>query len=163
MAKGRNYDISVDDSDVQALFTSLKSVNAQLRVETNKRLRAAAKECATVLKQELQQAAASAPAHQTLLVAKSVKVKSDRTPVVSVGGTKGVGRPYNSKRRGGKYRAPAGALLWGVEYGDNHGRFAPRNQQGYWLRPTTIAFGDNKAIDIYKRQVVGILHDAGVI
>jgi hypothetical protein len=72
---------------------------------------------------------------------------------VDVGGTKKVGRKYGGEAsksgKGNKVRqgsAPAGALLWGTEYGSGKGtdsigraysnRFkAPRNKRGYWIAP----------------------------
>jgi hypothetical protein len=72
---------------------------------------------------------------------------------VDVGGSKKVGRKYGGEQsksgKGAKVRqqsAPAGALLWGTEYGSGKGtdslgraysnRFkAARNKQGYWINP----------------------------
>lgn len=152
----------VDDSDVQTLFRALGKVNADLRKDTNAQLRVAAKECAGELAMLLKMNVIGAPAPQTKLVAASVKVKSDRTPVVQVGGTKKVGRAYKS-RKGGTRRAPAGQLLWGVEYGDKHGRFSARNPDGNWIKPTVKQFSETGAIPKYKKAVVAILTDAGVI
>jgi hypothetical protein len=51
-----------------------------------------------------------------------------------------------------------------VEYGDKDGRFAERNTDGHWIKPTVKAFGEStKAIDTYKAAVVQILNDAGVL
>jgi hypothetical protein len=158
----RGPTVYVDDSDVQELFRALGKVNADLRKNTNAQLRLAAKECATDLAMLLKINFAGAPAPQTDLVELSVRVKSDRTPVVQVGGKKKVGRAYQS-RKGGKVRASAGELLWGVEYGDKHGRFAPRNENGYWIKPTVRQFAETGAIAKYKTAVIRILTDAGVI
>lgn len=164
MAKGRAFSIDVDDTDVQTLLKALSKVDADLRKSSNARLREAAKDCAGALATELKAASFAVPAPQAGLVAKSVKVKSDRTPVVQVGGPKKVGRPYKSRRTGSKVSAPAGQLLWGVEYGDQHGRFAARNESGYWIKPTVKRFSEStKAIDTYKQAVVQILGDAGVL
>jgi hypothetical protein len=152
----------VDDSDVQTLFRALGKVNADLRKDTNAQLRIAAKECATDLAMLLKMNVIGSPAPQTKLVAASVKVKSDRTPVVTVGGSKKVGRAYKS-RKGGTRRAPAGQLLWGVEYGDKHGRFAGRNPDGHWIKPTVRQFAETGAIPKYKTAVIRILTDAGVL
>jgi hypothetical protein len=161
--RGSAFTIDVDDTDVQTLLRALSKVDADLRKSSNARLREAAKECAGQLKVALYQAIPSSPAPQTRLVAASIKVKSDRTPVVQIGGPKKVGRPYKS-RKGGTVRAPAGQLLWGVEYGDKDGRFAERNTDGHWIKPTVKAFGEStKAIDTYKAAVVQILNDAGVL
>jgi hypothetical protein len=72
---------------------------------------------------------------------------------VDVGGSKKVGRKYGGEQsksgKGAKVRqqsAPAGALLWGTEYGSGKGtdsigrpysnRFkAARNKRGYWINP----------------------------
>jgi hypothetical protein len=72
---------------------------------------------------------------------------------VDVGGSKKVGRKYGGEQsksgKGSKVRqqaAPAGALLWGTEYGSGKGtdsigraysnRFkAARNKRGYWINP----------------------------
>lgn len=158
----RGPTVYVDDSDVQTLFRALGKVNADLRKDTNAQLRIAAKECATELAMLLKINFAGAPAPQTKLVELSVRVKSDRTPVVTVGGKKKVGRAYKS-RKGGTRRAAAGTLLWGVEYGDKHGRFASRNEDGYWIKPTVKQFSETGAIPKYKKAVVAILTDAGVI
>ena len=162
MARATGPVVHVDDSDVQQLFRALGKVNADLRKDTNAQLRVAAKECATELAMLLKVNYAGAPAPQTQLVAVSVKVKSDRTPVVQIGGKKKVGRAYKS-RKGGTVRAPAGQLLWGVEYGDNKGRFAARNAAGYWIKPTVKQFAETGAIANYKKAVYQILTDAGVL
>jgi hypothetical protein len=72
---------------------------------------------------------------------------------VDIGGPKKVGRKYGGEAsksgKGNKVRqnaAPAGALLWGTEYGSSRGtdslgraytdRFkAPQNKKGYWINP----------------------------
>jgi len=156
------FDLFVDDSDVASLIKCMSIADAELRKNTNADLRAAAKECAGQLRNQLVMEAHAVPAPQAPLVASAIRVKSDRFPVVQVGGPKKVGRAYKS-RSGGKKRAAAGALLWGVEYGDKHGRFASRNNNGYWIKPTIIRFADNKAIEIYKRAVIRIFQNAGVI
>jgi len=89
-------------------------------------------------------------------VAESLVAKRDRLIRVDVGGAKKVGRKYGGeKRKGGtvvkQNQAPAGALLWGSEYGSHPGvdragrsytnRFgAPYKKSGYWINP---------AIDFY--------------
>lgn len=100
---------------------------------------------------------------QARLVAGAAKVRRDRIPVVRLGGSKKVGRPYTTRKKykrhgkgkgsylyqdsggkGKKVRAPAGALLWGSEFGaaPNKGtwRFARRhNPEGYWIAPAIDA------------------------
>lgn len=164
MAKSRGFELAVDDSDVRVLLKALNQVEGDLRKNSNAQLREAAKECANRLKVELYQAVPDSPAPQTRLVAQSIRVKSDRTPVVQIGGSKKVGRAYKSRKSGRSTRASAGELLWGVEWGDNAGRFAPRNSSGNWIRPTVLRFEESTgAIDAYKRAVVRILSDAGVL
>lgn len=160
--KSGGFDLFVDDSDVATLIKSLRIADSALRKNTNTELREAAKECGLQLRNQLIMEASAVPAPQAKLVASAIRVKSDRFPVVQVGGPKKVGRPYKS-RSGGRKRAPAGALLWGVEYGDRFGRFASRNANGYWLQPTVIRFSENKAIDIYKTAVIRIFQNAGVL
>jgi hypothetical protein len=95
----------------------------------------------------------SAPAPQTKLVAQTIDAKRDRLIRVDIGGSKKVGRKYGGEQsksgKGAKVRqqaAPAGALLWGTEFGSHKGvdslgrpytdRFkAPYNKRGYWITP----------------------------
>jgi hypothetical protein len=95
----------------------------------------------------------SAPAPQTKLVAQTITPKRDRLIRVDIGGSKKVGRKYGGETsksgKGAKVRqqsAPAGALLWGTEYGSHPGidsmgrrytnRFkAAQNKRGYWITP----------------------------
>ena len=97
--------------------------------------------------------AQGAPAPQTKLVAQTITAKRDRLIRVDIGGPKKVGRKYGGEAsksgKGNKVRqnaAPAGALLWGTEYGSHRGidsagrvysdRFkAPSNKRGYWIAP----------------------------
>jgi hypothetical protein len=97
----------------------------------------------------------SAPAPQTKLVAQSITTPRDRLIRVDIGGSKKVGRKYGGETsksgKGKKVRqqqAPAGALLWGTEYGSHVGvdtlnrrytnRFkAPLKKSGYWINPAT--------------------------
>lgn len=123
---------------------TLKAFNAleqDLRKETNAELRQAAKTCATVLAAQLARAAAGSGVPVAPLVARSIKVKSDRVPVVSIGGSARVGR----------YGAPASALAWGSEHGGHN--FAAGPSSGYWIRPTVEAFQGDESIAIYKRAV----------
>ena len=163
--KPQGSEIHVDDSNVQVLFDNLKKADAELRKASNVRLREAAKECANDLAQRLRVSAYGAPAPQTQLVARSIKVKkSDRFPVVAIGGSKKVGRAYKSRKGRGTVRASAASLLFGVENGDYHDRFAARNESGYWIKPTVKDFStSSQAIGNYQKAVLQILDDAGVI
>lgn len=85
---------------------------------------------------------------QAILVARSITTPRDRIPRVDIGGSKRVGRSYGGKRKGTRKKsAPAGALLWGSEYGSHPGidslgrpyrnRFVKgMNTKGYWITPT---------------------------
>ena len=162
--KAGGSEIFVDDTDVRVLFDNLKKADAELRKASNVRLREAAKECAGDLAQRLRLTAYGAPAPQTQLVARSIKVKSDRFPVVAIGGSKKVGRAYKSRKGRGTVRASAAQLLFGVENGDFHGRFAARSADGNWIKPTVKDFStSSQAIGNYQKAVLRILEDAGVL
>jgi hypothetical protein len=117
----------------------------------------------------------SAPAPQTKLVAQTIAAKRDRLIRVDVGGPKKVGRKYGgetSKSGKGKVRqnaAPAGALLWGTEYGSGPGvdsigrpytnRFkAPRNKRGYWITPAVDFYTPIVAKE-YISMIQGVIND----
>lgn len=162
--KAGGSEIFVDDTDVRVLFDNLKKADAELRKASNVRLREAAKECAGDLAQRLRLTAYGAPAPQTQLVARSIKVKSDRFPVVAIGGSKKVGRAYKSRKGRGTVRASAAQLLFGVENGDFHGRFTARSADGNWIKPTVKDFStSSQAIGNYQKAVIAILEDAGVL
>lgn len=101
------------------------------------------------------------------LIEKTIKPKTDRQIRVQIGGSTKVGRPYTKfqkfKGRDGQirrskfnvqkgFRAPAGALVHGVESGssgkprDRIGRTMgerfklPHNPRGYFIRPTVERF-----------------------
>ena len=121
---------------------------------------------------QLLQFSQSAPAPQTKLVAQTIVAKRDRLIRVDIGGPKKVGRKYGGEQsksgKGAKVRqqsAPAGALLWGTEYGSHKGvdslgrpytnRFkAPANKRGYWINP---------AVDYYTpivaKEYIEIIQD----
>ena len=93
-----------------------------------------------------------APAPQTRLVAQTISTPRDRLIRVDVGGSKKVGRKWggeiskNGKSKVRQNQAPAGALLWGTEFGGHAGvdslgrkytnRFnAAPKKGGYWINP----------------------------
>ena len=141
------YAITVDPVAMKNLLQTL----SKLDKETQNEVRDAALPLSQRLAGQLKQFADSAPSPQTKLVAESIIAKRDRLIRVDVGGTKKVGRKYGGESRGkGKKvkqaAAPAGALLWGTEYGSGRGtdsagrsytdRFkAARNKSGYWIAP----------------------------
>jgi hypothetical protein len=99
------------------------------------------------LKQKLQAAPSKTP--QQELVQKAIYARKDRVIRVEIGGRKRVGRQYQRRKAGGRnWKAPAGLLAYGSEYGssgksqDKAGRdMGPRfkyssSKKGYWMRPT---------------------------
>jgi hypothetical protein len=143
------YSIQVEPASLRNLFQTLNKLDK----ETQDDIRSAALPLSQRLAGQLLMFSQSAPSPQTKLVAQSIVAKRDRVIRVDVGGTKKVGRKYGGEAsksgKGNKVRqgsAPAGALLWGTEYGSGKGtdsigraysnRFkAPRNKRGYWIAP----------------------------
>jgi hypothetical protein len=143
------YAIQVEPASLRNLFQTLNKLDK----ETQDEVRSAALPLSQRLAGQLLMFSQSAPSPQTKLVAQSIVAKRDRVIRVDVGGTKKVGRKYGGEAsksgKGKKVRqgsAPAGALLWGTEYGSGKGtdaigrpysnRFkAPRNKRGYWIAP----------------------------
>jgi hypothetical protein len=145
--------IEVDPIALRDLRSTLKLFDE----EASKEIRDRAQPLSQMLARELSVAAAfSAAPPQAILVARSISTPRDRMIRVDIGGSKKVGRQYGGERdTRGKTRnrqsAPAGALLWGSEYGstgkpvDAAGRkmgnrfVRPRNKKGYWINPTVDA------------------------
>ncbi len=143
------YAIQVEPASLRNLFQTLNKLDK----ETQDDIRSAALPLSQRLAGQLLMFSQSAPSPQTKLVAQSIAAKRDRVIRVDVGGSKKVGRKYGGEQsksgKGNKVRqnqAPAGALLWGTEYGSGKGtdaigraysnRFkAPRNKRGYWIAP----------------------------
>ena len=143
------YAIQVEPASLRNLFQTLNKLDK----ETQDDVRSAALPLSQRLAGQLLMFSQSAPSPQTKLVAQSIVAKRDRVIRVDVGGTKKVGRKYGGEQsksgKGNKVRqnqAPAGALLWGTEYGSGKGtdaigraysnRFkAARNKRGYWIAP----------------------------
>jgi len=143
--------VTVDTSDVLPLLKALNGVSAELRQNANKRLRAAAGECARGLIPELAARAASSATPQAPLVASTARVSSDRVPALKLGGS----------RRVGRNKTPAGRLAWGSERGGRN--FAAPSGGSYWIAPAVDAYGRTRALDVYRGAVAGILADAGVL
>lgn len=142
--------VTVDTRDVLPLLSALKGVDKELRQNSNKRLRAAAGDCARGLIPALQASAASSATPQARLIASTARVSSDRVPVLTVGGT----------RRVGRNKTPAGRLAWGSERGGRNFAAAPGGN--YWIKPAVDAYAP-RAVDTYRAAVAGILSDAGVL
>lgn len=167
------YAITVDPVAMKDLLRTL----SKLDKETQNEVRDAALPLSQRLAGQLKQFADSAPSPQTKLVAESITPKRDRLIRVDVGGTKKVGRKYGGESRGkGKKvkqsSAPAGALLWGTEYGSGRGtdsagrsytdRFkAPRNKGGYWIAPAVDYYAPIVAKE-YEEIVTKIIKREGL-
>jgi hypothetical protein len=148
--KGRGtYTIDVDPVEFKNLLGLLGSFPA----EYQQLVRDRAQPMSQRLAGQLMMSGLSAPAPQTKLVVETIKSPRDRLIRVDIGGSKKVGRKYGGETsksgKGNKVRqnaAPAGALLWGTEYGSRGGidsigrvftnRFkTPYNKRGYWIAP----------------------------
>ncbi len=148
-SKQGTFAIQVEPAALRNLIQTLNLLDK----ETQNKVRDAAYPLSQRLAGQLFMFSQSAPSPQTKLVAKSITAKRDRLIRVDVGGSKKVGRKYGGEQsksgKGAKVRqqsAPAGALLWGTEYGSGKGtdsigraysnRFkAARNKRGYWINP----------------------------
>jgi hypothetical protein len=148
-SKQGTFAIQVEPAALRNLIQTLNLLDK----ETQNQVRDAAYPLSQRLAGQLLMFSQSAPSPQTKLVAKSITAKRDRLIRVDVGGSKKVGRKYGGEQsksgKGAKVRqqsAPAGALLWGTEYGsgkatDSIGRpysnrfKAARNKRGYWINP----------------------------
>lgn len=148
----------VDPITLRAYLKAIGSLDKEVQDE----IRAAAGRMSTDLKDALTLRAMISPTPQARLVARSITTPRDRLPVVKIGGTKKVGRQYQSREKrtgktgkplpGKKIKASAGELLYGSEYGsrggvDRRGRkmgdrfVVGRNPGGYWIEPTTEIWG----------------------
>lgn len=136
---------TVTTEGVQETIDAVKGVAKDLRKEANAEIRAASKIIAGRLVMDLQASASSSGVPVAPRVASSARVKSDRFPTVTVGGTKAVGR------RG----APAGRLVWGSERGGRN--FAAPEGGEYWIGPTVRRFADSRAVPIYLAAVASII------
>ena len=143
------YSIEVEPAALKNLIQTLNLLDK----DSQNAIRDAALPLSKRLAGQLLQFSQSAPAPQTKLVAQTIVAKRDRLIRVDIGGPKKVGRKYGGEAsksgKGNKVRqgaAPAGALLWGTEYGSSRGtdslgraytdRFkAPQNKKGYWISP----------------------------
>jgi hypothetical protein len=142
--------IQVEPLQLKQLFSLLSA----LPKESQNEIRDNAQMMSKRLAGQLLMFSQSAPAPQTRLVAQSISTPRDRLIRVDVGGSKKVGRKYggetskNGKSKVRQNQAPAGALLWGTEFGGHAGvdelnrkytnRFkAAPKKSGYWINPAT--------------------------
>jgi len=168
-SKSGAYAIAIDPASMRDLIQTLNKLDK----ETQDDIRSQALPLSQRLAGQLLMFAQSAPSPQTKLVAQTITAKRDRLVRVDVGGSKKVGHKYGgetSKSGKSKVRqaaAPAGALLWGTEYGSSKGtdsigrvytnRFkAPRNPRGYWIAPAVDYYAPVVAkeyIDIIQNTI----------
>ncbi len=152
------FRIEVEPYALKNLISTLNLLDK----ETQGRVRDAAQPLSKRLAGQLMMFGGSSPTPQTKLVLESMLTPRDRLIRVDLGGSKKVGRPYGGTasksgkgNKVGRSAAPAGALLWGSEYGSHSGidragrkyttRFkAPQNREGYWI---------NKGVDFYTPVV----------
>jgi hypothetical protein len=143
------YAITIDPLALKSLISLLNSLDK----ETANKIRDAAQPLSKRLAGQLRQFGSQSPTPQTRLVMESISTPRDRLVRVDIGGAKKVGRKYGGKAsksgKGNKVSqaaAPAGALLWGSEFGSGRGvdsvgrsytnRFkVPRKESGYWIAP----------------------------
>lgn len=143
------YAIEVEPAALKNLIRTLNMLPKDFQNE----IRDAAQPMSQRLAGQLMMSAMAAPSPQARLLAnaKAIKTPRDRLIRVDVGGSTKVGRKYggvkNSRGTLTKQNsAPAGALLWGTEYGSHEGvdslgrrytnRFkVAKSRRGYWIAP----------------------------
>ena len=167
------YSITVDPYELKNLYSLLASFDK----ETQNEIRDKAQTMSKRLAGQLMMSGLSAPAPQTKLVVSTISTPRDRLIRVDIGGSKKVGRKYGgekSKSGKGKVRqegAPAGALLWGTEYGSHVGidsigrvytnRFkTPYKKTGYWIAPAVDFYVPIVARE-YASMIQGVANDLG--
>lgn len=142
--------VNVEAEGVAETIRAMRGIEKDLQKEANAELRAGAKKAAGELVVRLVAAAGSSPTPQARLLAETVKVKSDRFPTVSIGGTKKVGR----------HGTPAGRLRWGSEHGGQN--FAAPAGGQYWIAPTVAAYAASGAIAVFRRSLYELVKRYGV-
>ena len=147
--------LSVEIDGLAETLKAVRTVQAELRPGVNGAIRDAAGECAGELVPLLVAAADASGVPVAPRVARSIKVKRDRFPSVSLGGATRVGR------RG----APAARLVWGSERGPmgdvNH--FGVPPGPGYWIAPATERFKAGPAVAKFQRALASIFHKVGLV
>lgn len=169
------YSIEVDPVQMRNLIGTLNA----LPKETQNLIRDHAQGMSKRLQGQLFMFSQTAPTPQAKLVASSMTTPRDRLIRVDIGGTKKVGRKYGGETsksgKGKKVRqnsAPAGALLWGSEYGSHQGvdssgrkytsRFvAPMNKMGYWINPA-VDFYTPVVAKEYSNMVTQVVEELGL-
>ena len=167
-AKQGRFEITVNPVEFRNLIRLLNALDKESQDE----IRSKALPLSQRLAGQLLMFSQSAPSPQAKLVAQSITAKRDRLIRVDVGGTKKVGRKYGGEQsksgKGSKVRqqsAPAGALLWGSEFGSHRGvdasgraytnRFkAAYNKRGYWMTPAVDYY-----VPIVAREYAQMVQD----
>ena len=165
--------IEVDPYQLKNLLGILRALPTEVQQE----VRDKAQPLSARLAGKLQMYADSSPTPQAKLVAQSITTPRDRLIRVDIGGTKKVGRPYGGEtRKSGKKvkqsAAPAGAILWGSEYGSHKGTdFAGRaytnrfkvgyKKSGYWIAPATDDYVPVVARE-YEQMIIEIAKREGL-
>lgn len=147
--------LSIEVDGLKETLKAVSHVEAELRPTVNSMIRDAADRCAGELVPLLAAAAASSPTPVARRVARSIKVKRDRMPTVSIGGNVPVGA-------GG---ARAGVLVWGSEKGPagpvNH--FGAPPAAGYWIKPAVERFQQGPAVKVYLDAIAATFREAGLL
>lgn len=165
--------IEVDPYQLKNLLAILRSLPTEVQQE----VRDKAQPLSARLAGQLKQFADAAPTPQAKLVAQSISTPRDRLIRVDIGGSKKVGRPYGGEaRKNGKKvkqsAAPAGAILWGSEYGSHKGtdqagraytnRFkVGYKKSGYWIAPATDYYVPIVARE-YEQMIIEIAKREGL-
>lgn len=154
-SRGVKGGLSVEVDGLIETLKALRGVEAELRPGANGMIRDAAGVCAGDLVPHLVASASSSGVPVAPRVARSIRVKRDRLPTVSIGGSAAVGR------HGGR----AGALVWGSEHGPsgavNH--FGVPTSSGYWIAPAVEAFKAGPALDTFRRAIAATFHRYGLL
>jgi hypothetical protein len=158
MSRSTGSSIGTVAVELDGLFETLRAfqgLEKDLRSEANSELRQAARACASVLATKLAIAAQSSQTRVARRVARSIRVKSDRIPVVSIGGSLRVGA-------GG---APAGRLAWGSEHGpaSSPNRWGAPPSSGYWIKHGVAEVQRTDAVDLYRRAIVDLQIKYGLL
>jgi hypothetical protein len=168
------YSITVEPYELKNLLSLLSSFDK----ETQSMIRDKAQTMSQRLAGQLMMSGLSAKAPQTKLVVSSITTPRDRLIRVDVGGSKKVGRPYGGRpsksgkgKKVGLTSAPAGALLWGTEFGSHAGvdfigrrytdRFkTPYNKSGHWIAPAVDYYIPVVARE-YAQMIQAVANDLG--
>lgn len=167
--KGFNSKLLTTDVDAVAVLRGLNTLPKEIQND----IRDSNLANSRILAKNIQAAISAADPPQARLIEDSIKPARDRVIRVNAGGPKAAGRPYkSSKSQGRKYRAPAGALVYGSEYGssgkpqDRRGRnmgarfVRPHNEKGYFIGPAMERFAP-QLLKIWTNTIQDAIRDKG--